>query len=168
MSELAHRERVHLALSHQPPDRVPCDLGGRVSSIHYLAYQRLLETLDLPQHELELDPFYSVMNLSPGLLARLGVDFQYLFLRGPEYLSRRTSSDGSYENEWGVRVETVGIHSQRVSHPLAQAGLADLAAYPWPQADAARRTEGLRERTCRLYEGTDYALVAAPVSGGIF
>lgn len=168
MSELARRERVRLALSHQPPDRVPCDLGGRVSNIHYLAYQRLLETLDLPQHELELDPFFSVMNLSPELLERLGVDFQYLFLRGPEYVSKRTFRDGSYENEWGVRVERVGIHSQRVTHPLAQADVADLAAYPWPQADAARRTEGLAERSCRLFDETDYALVAAPVSGGIF
>jgi uroporphyrinogen decarboxylase len=41
------RERVALALEHREPDRVPIDLGGSVSSMHSLAYERLVKRLGL-------------------------------------------------------------------------------------------------------------------------
>ena len=168
METLTHRERVRRALRLQQPDRVPLDLGGRVSNIHRDAYQTLCEELAIDPHELELDPFFSVMNPAPAFLERLGIDCQYLYLRGPEYITAKRYPDGSYENEWGIRVEVVGLHSQRVGHPLAQATLADLDSYPWPEARPEVRAAGLAERARRLYEETDYALIGAPVSGGIF
>ena len=168
MEDLTHRERVRRALRREKPDRVPVDLGGRVSNIHRDAYRTLCELLAIEPLEVELDPFFSVMNPAPAFLERLGVDFQYLYLRGPEYISVQSYENGSYENEWGIRVQVGGLHTQRVSHPLAQASLADLDRFPWPEARGAVRAVGLAERVRRLYEETDYALVAAPVSGGIF
>lgn len=168
MERLSRRERVRRTLRHELPDRTPVDLGGRVSNIHRDAYRRLCRELGIDAGEPEIDPFFSVMNPAPALLERLCVDFQYLYLAGPEYVAARRYDDGSYENEWGIRVQVDGLHSQRVSHPLAQATLADLARYPWPPASPEVRAAGLAERARRLYEETDYALVAAPVSGGIF
>ncbi len=62
----------------------------------------------------------------------------------------------------------MGLHSQRVTHPLAQATVADLAAYPWPDPYRPDRVTGLHQQARKLYEETGYALVAAPVSGGLF
>ncbi len=168
METLTHRERVRRALRHEEPDRVPLDLGGRVTNIHHDAYLTLCEQLSIAPGEIELDPFFSVMNPAPAFLERLGVDCQYLYLRGPEYIAVQEYEDGSYDNEWGIRVRVLGLHSQRVSHPLAEASLADLDRFPWPEARPEVRAAGLAERASRLYEETDYALVGAPISGGIF
>ncbi len=165
---ITHRERVRLALNHQEPDRVPVDLGGRVTSIHIQAYQSLTRRLGLAVPEPQLDPFFSVMNPHPTLLEALGVDFQYLFLQGPEYRCLKQLSDDEYLNEWGIRVKVVGIHSQRVGHPLEHAATGDLANFPWPRGDDSSRAAGLRARAKDLFDASDYALVAAPVSGGIF
>jgi uroporphyrinogen decarboxylase len=146
---------------------VPLDLGGRVTSIHCQEYQKLTDHLGI-NAEAQLDPFYSVMNPDFRVLERLGVDFYYLFLKGPEYLVAKENPDGTYDNQWGITVKSVGAHSQRVTHPLEHANLGDLEAYPWPVPNRAERTAGLRDRARDLYEDTDYALVAAPVSGGIF
>ncbi len=167
MSHLTHRERVRRTLSHQEPDRVPLDLGGRVSNIHEEEYRRLCQRLGIST-SWRADPFCSVMNPDFRLLERLGIDLYYLFLRGPEYVRARESADGSYENEWGVTVRQVGLHSQRVSHPLQQASLSDLERFPWPDPYRPERVAGLREAARDLHEHTDYALVAAPVSGGLF
>lgn len=164
---LTHRERVRLALNRQQPDRVPVDLGGRVTSIHVQAYRNLTRRLGLQLPEPTLDPFFSVMDPHPDLLEALGVDFRYIFLQGPEYRRKETLAEDEYLNEWGIRVKVVGIHSQRVGHPLQHASLGDLASYPWPRAEDATRAEGLRARAAELSR-VGWAVVAAPVSGGIF
>ncbi len=165
---MTRRERVRYALNHQEPDRIPVDLGGRVTSIHVQAYQKLARHLGLNLPDPQLDPFFSVMNPHPALLEALGTDFQYLFMQGPEYRRLRTFSDDEYENEWGIRVKVVGIHSQRIGHPLEHATIGDLSTYPWPRPDDPGRVYGLRAQGRQLYEVSDYAIVAAPVSGGIF
>ena len=53
---MTSRERVRKALDHQEPDRVPIDNNGIVSSIHEVAYQNLLEALDLQEDVVILDP----------------------------------------------------------------------------------------------------------------
>ncbi len=168
MSVLSSRERVRRTLNLQEPDRVPIDLGGRVSNIHRDAYVALAAAHGLSAEVLTCDPFYSVLNPDARLWQALGIDFQYLYVKGPEYCARAVFADGSYENEWGIRVETVGIHSQRVTHPLAQATVTDLAAYPWPDPCRPDRVAGLRQQACQLYTETNFALTAAPVSGGLF
>jgi uroporphyrinogen decarboxylase len=167
VAKLKHRERVRRALNHQEPDRVPLDLGGRVTSIHVVEYRKLSHHLGIDTAA-ELDPFYSVMNPDFRVLERLGVDFYYLFLRGPEYLVAKENPDGTYVNQWGITVKKVGTHSQRVSHPLKHSDLDDLETYPWPVPDQPERAAGLHDMARDLYENTDYALVAAPVNGGIF
>lgn len=168
MTDLSRRERVKRALNFQEPDRVPNDLGGRVSNIHVQTYRRLLEHLGYPADDILIDPFHSVMNISPSLLDRLGIDFQYLYLKAPEYIRIKEYEDSSYENEWGIRVKQLGIYSVRVSHPLADATKDDLRDFNWPDPNLPERVAGLRKKAEELYQETDYALIAAPISGGIF
>lgn len=73
---MTSRERVHAALNHQQPDRVPLDIGGsRVTGIHVRAYQALRDYLGLGG-----DPprVYDVMQMlalvDPEVLERLGID----------------------------------------------------------------------------------------------
>jgi uroporphyrinogen decarboxylase len=167
VTKLSHRERVRRTLNRKEPDRVPLDLGGRVTNIHCEEYQRLAERLGITT-TVQLDPFYSVMNPDFRVLERLGVDFYYLFLKGPEYIVAKENPDGTYDNQWGITVKKMGTHSQRVTHPLEDADLNDLDKYPWPDPHQPGRTEGLHDKARELYEDTDYALVAAPVNGGIF
>jgi len=165
--QLSHRERVRRTLNHEEPDRVPLDLGGRVTSIHQEEYQRLCGRLGI-NTAFQLDPFYSVMDPDFRVLERLGVDLYYLFLKAPEYVRAKENPDGSYDNEWGITVKKLGIHSERITHPLEDATLNDLDDFPWPDSRRPDRAAGLREKARHLYEKTDYALVAAPVSGGLF
>jgi len=167
MAKLTHRERARRTLNHEEPDRVPLDLGGRVSNIHYKEYRRLIDRLGL-HTTFQLDPFYSVMDPDFRVLERLGVDFYYLFLKGPEYVSVRENPDGTYDNEWGITVKKMGIHSQRITHPLQDATLSDLDNFHWPDPYRPDRIAGLQDVARDLYEQTDYALVAAPVNGGLF
>jgi hypothetical protein len=47
-TEISSRQRVHVALSHQAPDRTPLDLGGcTVSGMHASTVYRLRQALDL-------------------------------------------------------------------------------------------------------------------------
>ena len=167
VTKLSHRERVRRALNQTEPDRVPLDLGGRVTSIHCEEYQKLTGRLGI-NTTVQLDPFYSVMNPDFRVLERLGVDFYYLFLKGPEYIVAKENPNGTYDNQWGITVKKMGTHSQRVTHPLEDADLNDLDSFAWPAPNQPERTTGLRDKARELYEDTDYALVAAPVNGGIF
>lgn len=72
------RERVHKALSHEEPDRVPLDLGGtpttgmHVSSV-YLLRQAL--GLDLPGTPVKIvEPHQMLGEIGPDLVEALGVD----------------------------------------------------------------------------------------------
>jgi hypothetical protein len=72
------RQRVDLALNHQPPDRVPLDLGGTpVTGMHassvYLLRQAL--GLDQPGEPVRITNIYQMLGeIKPDLAEALGVD----------------------------------------------------------------------------------------------
>jgi hypothetical protein len=72
------RERLHLALNHQQPDRLPLDLGGSaVTGMHassvYLLRQAL--QLDPPGTPVKvIEPYQVLGEIAPDLQAALGVD----------------------------------------------------------------------------------------------
>ena len=76
--------------------------------------------------------------------------------------------DDSYINEWGIHVKVFGNYPQWISHPLENATIDDIQKYNWPNAENPKRHEGLKEHAEHLYKTTDFALVANPISGGIF
>jgi uroporphyrinogen decarboxylase len=62
----------------------------------------------------------------------------------------------------------MAYYAEMIDPPLAQASIDDLDGYPWPDPEDPGRYRGLSERVKRLYDTTDYALVAAAISEGIF
>ena len=72
------RERVHLALNHITPDRVPLDLGGSVvSGMHVCSVYKLRQALELdpPGTAVKvIEPYQMLGEIKPDLLAALGAD----------------------------------------------------------------------------------------------
>jgi hypothetical protein len=72
------RQRFHLALNHQPPDRVPLDLGGsavtgmQVSSVYLLRQALGLDSPGTPVKVVE--PYQMLGEIQPDLMDALGVD----------------------------------------------------------------------------------------------
>jgi uroporphyrinogen decarboxylase len=104
------------------------------------------------------------------ILQRFGVDLRRVALRPPSNAASvlPSGSKGTYRDEWGMRRQRTDLYWEIVTHPLADAKAEDLCHYPWPDPHDPCRVAGLAEEARRLYEKTDYALVADFLSGGIF
>lgn len=146
------------------------DLGGRIAGIRHEAYGRLVRRLglDCPAEGVKICPFLTAQEPDLRVLERLGTDFYWLNVRGPEYVSVRQIDGQTYLNEWGITVKKVGNYAQRVGHPLDKADRAALENYDWPDAAAKQRYEGIREYAKHLFRRTDFALALNPLSGGLF
>jgi uroporphyrinogen decarboxylase len=110
VKEMTSRERVMAAFEHREADRVPAWCGSS------------LEFWEKAKIQLALD--------DEGLLVRLGDDFRRVWAR---YMGTNTplSAKACYRTPFGVDRHGLG-YGQPVDHPLAQATLADVSAYPWP------------------------------------
>jgi uroporphyrinogen decarboxylase len=91
---------------------------------------------------------------------RLGVDCRAVWLSPPRENRTRVLSEDSFVDEWGVTYHRGASSYHPAGHPLAGAGLNDLASFPWPDPLDPGRVEGLRERAIHLYEETPYLVVA--------
>ncbi len=107
---MTSRERVMTAFAHRPPDRVPAWCGA---SAEFWAKAR---------RELALD--------DEALRVRFGDDFRRVFAvyAGPEV---PLSPGAESRTVFGIERRGMG-YGQPVSHPLAEATLAEVQAYPWP------------------------------------
>lgn len=110
---MTSRERVLAAFDHVEPDRVPAWCGASA------------EFWDKAKRELRLD--------DEELRQRFGDDFRRVFARyrGPEF---PLSPGSTSRTVFGVERRGMG-YGQPVCHPLAEAALEDIAAYPWPNPD---------------------------------
>ncbi len=107
------RERVLAAFNHEEPDRVPCWCGSSE------------EFWEKAKRELALD--------DEGLRVRFRDDFRRVYAKyaGPDF----PLSEGAVSRTiFGV--ERVGLgYGQPMSHPLENASLDEIHAYPWPDPD---------------------------------
>ncbi len=159
MASMTHRERVRAALSHQPPDRVPMDIGGIASTLIDSCYHRLKSYLGVTATDDEIWPDWSaVARVSAEVLAVLGADFRHVRLNAPDNWQPTRYADGTWTNEWGTRFRKFGIYTEMVGFPLENADIGDLDRHPWPDPRDPGRTRGLREQVRALYAETDYAL----------
>ena len=108
--QLTSRERVLASISHTEPDRVPAWCGASV------------EFWEKAKQQLNLD--------DEGLRVRFGDDFRRLFARytGPEF---PLSEGAVYHTVFGIERQGRG-YGQPMNHPLANATLAEIHEYPWP------------------------------------
>ncbi|MBI4602205.1 MAG: hypothetical protein HY721_09615 [Planctomycetes bacterium] len=170
------RERVLRAIHHQVPDRVPIDLGGNQTGIHRRAYASLLEHLGIEDGVTIMDAVQQLARPCEAVLERLRVDTRYV-AAGPgsssqEVVRRERRGETWYDltDEFGVTWSMPadrGLFMDISRHPLAEATLEDIRAYPFPRGDDPVRFAGLRERALRLRRETPFAVVSG-ISGVVY
>jgi uroporphyrinogen decarboxylase len=175
------RERLSAALRHQPPDRVPLDIGGSYATgINTRAYDNLEHYLGSATPSRVASQRSDIAWVEEPVRAHLGIDTYPLLPGSPdgaviqlgaqESAGRGEGQGGpeSYRDEWGVvRRRAHGGHYYVEEPPLARATLGDLATYPWPNPDDPGWARGLAEEAQRVRAGTGYGLVLSlPVGFG--
>ncbi len=157
------KERVQAALNHQKPDRPPLDLGGAfTTTINVAAYDRLRRALGLPAKDSLLREQTQSVIVDEDVRQALGVDVIGLYERPPLPEREQPDENGNLVSEWGVVYNQAegseqGAAYTMVKNPLADATLADLETYPWPDPIAAR-FEGVAEEAEAL-RNSSYAVV---------
>lgn len=171
MRPLQPRERVLRALSHQEVDRVPIDLGGtHNSTMGTGAYDNFKAYLgiDAPTHT--LNRAFDIVQMDEAVLARLPVDTRPVFARPPIRTQSRWLDDNTIVSDWGVTFHRPeGWHQfDMVAHPLAEATIADLDRFNWPDVEDPARYVGLGDLARDLHENTPYAICGATMDTTIF
>jgi uroporphyrinogen decarboxylase len=165
---MTSRERVLSALNHQQPDRVPIDLGGFQTGIHKQAYGDLLHHLGWQETVHTLDPIQQLAVPSERLLEKFHVDIRYVMAHGPDsFLGqiKENVRDGKtwydLQDEFGVVWSMPAdqmLYMDISHHPLADATIADVDAYPFPDGADPTRFTGVREQALALRRDTPYAI----------
>jgi uroporphyrinogen decarboxylase len=165
------RERVLTTLNHQEPDKVPIDLGAtQVTTITRVAYRNLRQFLAVePEPAPRIcDIAQDVIYPKEDLLLYYQVDFRPVQLKGPWVFEPKMMDDDSFYDEYNLRWKRAAFYYDAVERPLANASLGDLDKAVWPDPYDPGRVHGLQEEARRLYNETDYCLVADIMCGGPF
>jgi len=165
---MTSRQRMQCAMNHESPDRVPIDLGGFQTGIHRLAYAELIRHLGLAETETILDPVQQLAQPSETVLERFHVDVRYIVAHGPDSFTggiEQNTRDGrlwhDLTDEFGVvwsMPDDQMLFMDPSHHPLAEATIADLDNYPFPNGDDPSRFTGVREHAETMRQETSYAL----------
>jgi uroporphyrinogen decarboxylase len=174
---MSSRQRVLMALNYHEPDRVPLDLGGNQSGIHQLAYRALLNHLGLEEDVTVMDAAQQLAMPSEAVLQRFRIDTRYIHAGPgsnyqPKIVGRRSNGRTWHDltDEWGVTwsmPDDSPLYMDISYHPLADATVADLRAYPFPKGNDPARFAGMRERAQELLRRTPYAVVSG-ISGVVY
>ena len=162
------RDRVLLALDHKKPDRIPRDLGGWVTTIHYQAYEKLLNYFELDTNHISVhDWIRQTVKPEEEVLEKLGIDFRHLF-PSPSHLWQFQPTDkGQYlevVDEWGIRYQKPkqnGLFFDAVKGPLQKDNITIEAIdeISWPDPHHPGYYEGLRDRAKSIADKKQFALV---------
>ncbi|MFQ5710827.1 MAG: uroporphyrinogen decarboxylase family protein [Candidatus Geothermarchaeales archaeon] len=156
------RDRVLAAIEREEPDKVPLDFGGRVSSIHEVAYEELKRHLGVRDETVLIDARGRIALPAESILKRFEIDTRYVYSGKPKPL--KTLPDGSYIDAWGIKRVPAGYYYDVPSdgHPLRNATEVDeLDEYEWPAPLEAFNInlKELEGRARSLYEKTSFAVV---------
>ena len=167
MPSYSHRARVLAAFNHQEADRIPIDLMGNASMLLDSTYVRLRDHLGLAP----IPPVRSGTTANyydERILDLLDVDFRRIFLKKGPKNTITVLEDGTFVDFWGIGSQQSGLWVHVTISPLHGATtVEEIEAYDWPKPEEVYSTEGLAEQAKRLYEETDYALVARnPITYG--
>ncbi len=170
MKELSHRKRVSMALNHEEPDRVPLDLGGRVSTMMMDAYKNLKDYLKLDDcgYDTINGDWFTVEEFDERILELFDIDFRRVFLKSSSEYKKKINEDGTWVDELGFTRRYTGMYGEMIDHPIRRAkDIEDIKRFKFYDAYDKARVEGLKERAQYLYNETDYAIVSAGAVGGI-
>jgi len=154
-------ERVRLCFAHQQADRIPLDFGGWLSGIKPSAHRKLAGYLGIGQDQWS--------GYSPGedILRRFAIDFRRVTPEKPAYAAARRNPDGSTTDEWGITRVLENEDDQIVRFPLAEADLAGLERFPWPDPSGRGRYDRVAA-AARAIHAQGYAVSAQPDINGVF
>ncbi|MHC4755120.1 MAG: uroporphyrinogen decarboxylase family protein [Planctomycetota bacterium] len=167
MSGYSHRERVLLALNHHQPDRIPFDMMGNATMLLDKTYLNLCDHLGLspipPIRKGTTTNYYD-----ERILEYFDIDLRRVFLKKNPSNPSTPNEQGVWMDPWGVKFQMAGIYVNALNHPLKDATtVKEIENFHWPKASDVFSAEGLRETASRLYNNTDYAIVARnPLSLG--
>ncbi|MCP4456123.1 MAG: hypothetical protein GY809_32095 [Planctomycetes bacterium] len=174
---MTSRERVLATLNHEQPDRVPIDLGGNQTGIHRDAYSVLLTHLGIQDDITIMDAVQQLAQPCESVLERLRVDTRYIAARGAEGFKGGIEQNHRDGRLWHDLVDEFGIrwsmpddsprYMDITHHPLADATVDDVKAYPFPKGDDPSRFAGLRDRALAIRRDTPYACVSG-ISGVVY
>jgi len=172
LDELTSRERFTLALSHQETDRVPADLGGLATTIRTVdLYQRLRLFLGLPS--LKKVRHFLDEHIIPDedLLTAFRIDTRYIRTGAAKNWRRERIDQYTVRDEWGVAWTKPPhyIYASVVDNPIKEPTMDALRRYSFPDPGDPGRYDGLKQEAKKLYEETNYAIVADyPTGAGVF
>jgi uroporphyrinogen decarboxylase len=158
------RERITCTLNHQEPDLVPIDLGSTiVTTITRIAYNNLRDYLKMPpdaspniSHR-QMDTVYPMEDM----LQLYQVDARAVHLKGPWQFKPRELPDDSFFDELDLHWKKASYYYDVIERPWAKVEtIADLDKVTWPDPYDPGRVEGVHDEAKKLYQGTDYAIVA--------
>ncbi len=148
MDQLSHRERVLLALDHQDTDRVPMDLCGSTCNMVDALYFKVRDMLGIVG---DIPPYRSGRTSSyydERILDAFDTDFRHISIKSAKSHPTVIAPDGTYIDEWGVKLRLYAGEVQCLESPLENAEDADevFAHTQWPDTTDRSRVEGLKER----------------------
>jgi len=171
------RERALVALNHQEPDRIPIDLGSTiVTTTTRIAYNNLRDYLGMEPDPNVVISHRQMDTVYPkeDLLQRYQVDFRPVYLQGPWYFKSHELPDDSFFDEYNLHWKKASYYYDVIERPLAQIEtIRDLDHVAWPDPYDPGRVAGVHEAAQRLFETTDYLIVAdimclGPFEGACF
>jgi uroporphyrinogen decarboxylase len=162
---MTSRDRVLTTLAHEEPDRVPLFVGtSGVTTLLGPAYERLKAHLGIHNRPPAwISSIFGYALMDEEAMRILGSDGRPL-VPGPIPSSvARTLSPECIVDAWGVTWTRPpdSLYYDVSRSPLAEAVLADLDRYPWPDLAAESRFVGLADQA-RNIQKAGYATVYVP------
>ncbi len=158
------KERVLGALNHEEADRVPVDLGGWVTTISVITYNKLLKQLGINRVAPFFDWLRQTADPEEDVLERLGVDTRYVHIGKPQgwkFAPEQREEDLYVVDEWGCGfIKTPStLYYNLIHSPLKNATIDDLQHYAWPNPRDPGYLEGVVERAKKLADDGKYAVI---------
>lgn len=165
---MSPKERVLAALNHSQTDRVPIDLGGTVTSIHFLAYKSLLNFLKIDEKIYLINKVGGTVCPSERILKRFNVDTRYIY---PKIEPLNENFPKTFVDAWGLKRKFTGHYYDLTpdGSPLANMdSVYEINSYDWPSPeDLGFNLNFMIEQAERLSK-EDYAIVFPYVIVGSF
>ncbi len=173
MTNVFSRERIENSILFREIDRIPRDLGGPVSGISRIAYEKLLNYWNMPIYNIQLsDLIQQLTIIDEKVLTKLKVDTRHIRMSPPKREEFTANGNlASFYNAYGIKYQPIGtskhniLYYEMVSYPLADATLNEVREFelPFPTEEWFIDCEN----TAKRYWEEGYAVIADPMSGCI-
>ena len=176
--QMTSRERFTAALNHKEADKIPLDLCGHQTGIHYSAYCRVLDALEIQDKNILLYDYGQQLPVPcDELLERFGVDT--LTVHVPSLIQpASTDLDKEQVNGYVGYWDKFGVFYGRdpnkprriyndIIHPFETfTRPQEIREFDWPSINSSL-FDGLKDHAQKLYKYTSKALIGRSV-GSIF